>query len=99
LRELVQQRLVARAQADRRHVAREHARGVAHRLAARELQLAGAQHHRVAAELGDAGLEGDARAGRGLLEDQGDAAAGERLRGERRGLELRGAVEEGVQLG
>ena len=38
----------------------------------------------VAAQLVDADLEGHARAGRGLLEDQRHAAPGERLRGQRR---------------
>ncbi len=83
----------------RADMAREHERGVAQRLAARELQLVGAQHHRMAAELVDAHLEGDARPRRGLLEDQRDAAPGERPRGERRGLQLERAVEQRVQLG
>ena len=38
----------------------------------------------VAAELGDADLEGDPRPGRGLLEDERDAAAGERVGARRR---------------
>ena len=43
-------------------IARQHERGVARRLAARELQLALAQHERVAAQLGHPDLERDARA-------------------------------------
>ena len=57
LGELGEPLLGAGAQADRGDVAREHERGVAHRLAARELELVRAQHHRVAAELDDARLE------------------------------------------
>ena len=91
-------RVGARAHADGRDVAREHERGVAQRLAARELQLVGAQHDRVAAELVDADLERQPRARRGLLEDQRDAAPGERLRGERRALQLERAVEQRVEL-
>ena len=56
-------------------MAREHERGVADRLAARELHLVGAQDDRVAAELDDAGLERQPRARRGLLEEQRDAPA------------------------
>ena len=45
-----------------------------------ELQLVAAEDHRVAAELDDAGLEGDARTGRGNAEDEGDRPFGERRR-------------------
>ena len=86
------------AHADRGDVAREHERRVAQRLAARELQLVGAQHDGVAAELVDADLEGDARARRGLLEDQRDAAPVQRARGQRRRLQLQRAVEQRRQL-
>ena len=57
------------AHADRAHVPREHERGVAQRLAARELQLVRAQHQSVPAELVDSDLERDARARGGLGED------------------------------
>ncbi len=63
---------------DRGDVPGEHERRVAQRLAARELELVGAQHHGVAAQLVDPHLERHARARRGLLEDQRDAAPGER---------------------
>ena len=96
--ELAQALLAAGPQADGRDVAGEHERGVAHRLAAGDLQLVGAQHHRVAAELEDAGLERQARARRGLLEEQGDGAARERPRGGGVGLERERAVEQRVQL-
>ena len=88
LGELLQGRLVAAAHAQGREVSREHDRGVAQRLAARCLQLVGAQHDRVAAKLADADLEGHAGAGGGLLEDEPHAATAQRLRGERRALEL-----------
>jgi len=48
----------------------------------------------VPAELGDADLEGDARARGGLLKDQRDALAGQQLRGQRRLLELERSVEQ-----
>ena len=98
LGELVQRRLGARPQRDRRHVAGEHERGVAHGLPARELQLALAQHHRVAAELGDPDLERGPRPRRRLLEDERDAPAGERARRERLLLELERPVEQRGQL-
>ena len=44
----------------------------------------------------DADLEGHPRARRGLLEDQRDAAARQRARGQRRGLQLERAVEQRV---
>ena len=89
--------LVARAQADHRGVAGQDQRGVAHGLAARELQLVGAQDHRVAAELEHAGLERRARAGRRLVEQQRDRAALERPRGLRRRLQRRRAVQQQVE--
>ena len=78
---------------------REHARGVAQRLAADELQLVGTQHHRVAAQLDDAGLEatracGSTASGRCSATERPSSA----LRGARRGLERGGAVEERVEL-
>ena len=53
----------------------------------------------MAAQLEDADLDRDARARRGLLEDERDGPAGQRARGERRRLELERAVEQRVQLG
>ncbi len=73
-------------------------RGVARRLAARQLQLVATQHDRVAAQLRDADLERDARPRRRRLEDQRDAAAGERVGGEPVRLQLGGAVEQCGQL-
>ena len=96
--ELLEQRVGPGAHADGVDVAREHERGVPDRLAARELHLVGAQDHRVAAELDDAGLEGHARARRGLLEDERDDAVAQRVGRARRGLELGGAVEQRAQL-
>ena len=70
----------AGADHDRVDVAGEDAGGVADRLAAGELHFVAAEDDRVGAELGDADVEGDPGPGRGLLEDQGDAATGERCR-------------------
>ena len=72
--------------------------GVAQRLAAGQLQLIGAQHNGMAAQLVHAHLERQPGARRGLLEDQRDAAPGERLRGQRRGLQLERAIEQRVEL-
>ena len=69
----------AGADHDRVDVAREHPRRVADRLAAGELHLVAAQDDRRRPQLGDADLEGDPRPRRGPLEDQRDAAAGERV--------------------
>lgn len=69
----------AGADHDRVDVAGEDAGGVANRLAARELHLIAAEDDRVRAQLGDPDLEADPRPRRGLLEDEGDAAAGERI--------------------
>ena len=80
-----------------RRVARQDVGGVAHGLAARELHLLGAQHHRMPAELEDAGLERGARARRRLLEQQRDRAALERARRERRLLERGGAVQQQIE--
>src|SRR6185437_7237826 len=88
LGELLEHLVRTRAHADRGDVSREHERRVAHGLTARELKLVGAVHDRVPAELVHADVEGQARARRGLLEDQRDAAALERARGERVGLQL-----------
>jgi hypothetical protein len=97
-RELLEHRVGAGAHADRRDVARQHAGRVADGLAAGEVQLVAAQHDRLAAELEDPGLERQPRARRVLLEDQGDAAALERARRQRRGLQHGGAVQQREQL-
>ena len=76
------------ADRDRVDHPRQHQRGVARRLAARELQLALAQHQRVAAQLGHADLERDPRARRGLVEHERDAAPLERARRQPVALEL-----------
>ena len=91
----------AGADHDRVDVAREDPRGVADRLAARELHFVAAQHDRRSAQLGDADLEGDPRPGRRLLEDEGDAVPGEDLGTEAlalAGLERGGPVEQLAQL-
>src|SRR6185312_17403479 len=54
-------------------------RRVAERLAAAELEVAGREVERVAAELGHPDLEGDAGARRGLLKDHRERAAGEEM--------------------
>ena len=83
---------------DRVDHAREHERGVTWRLAARELQLALAQHQRVAAQLVHPRLERDPRARGGLVEHERHALALERARGEPIGLELDRAVDEPLEL-
>ncbi len=88
----------ARAHADRGDVAGEHQRRVAQRLAARELQLIGAQHDRMAAELVDPHLEGHARARRGLLEYQRHLAPLQGAARQRRRLQLERPVEQCVEL-
>ena len=69
--------LVERPDQERADEPREHERGVAVALAAGELQVGGRQVERHAAELGDPDLEADAGAGRRLVEDQPDRAAGQ----------------------
>jgi len=91
----------AGADHDRVDVAREHPRRVANRLATRELQFVAAQDQRRRAELGDADLEGDPGPGRGLLEDEGDAAAHESLPAKAltpTGFQRGGAVEQLAEL-
>ena len=80
-------------------VAREHDRRVTNRLTARELCVLRAQHHRVATELDDPGLERDAGAGRVTLEDQRDRETVQGAAAERRGLQLGGSLEQPGQLG
>ena len=61
--------LLVGADEDAVDVARQHARRVLHRLAATDLQIAGAQEKRLPAQLIHPHLEGNARARRGFLED------------------------------
>src|SRR4051812_17382053 len=96
--ELRDDRVRPGADPDRVDEARQHESGVAHRLAAGDLHLALAQHHRVAAELVHADLEREPRARRGLVEDQRDAAPREGLGAEPIALQLERAVEEPVEL-
>ena len=98
LRQCVDRFLVGGAGGDRVDHAREHQRGVTWRLAPRELQLALAQHQRVAAQLVDPGLERDPRACGGQVEQEHDALARECARGEPIGLELDRAVDEPLEL-
>src|SRR6185503_15344340 len=68
-------------------------------LAAGELQLVASEHHRRAAELGDADLERGAGARGGLLEDDRDALALERPRPVPAGaLHFTRALDHGDQL-
>ena len=97
--ELLEQRIRAGAHADRGDVARQDECGVADRLAAGQLELALAQHHREAAELVHARLERDAGPGRGLLEEQRDGAALEGARRERLALERVRPVEQAAKVG
>ena len=69
----------AGADYDRVDVAREHPSGIDGRLAARELHFVAAQDDRMGAQLGDANVEGGPRPGRGLLEDERNAAPGQRI--------------------
>ena len=86
---------------DRVHVAREHARGIPHRLPSSQLELLAAQDQGRAAELGHPDLERDARAGRRLLEHQRDAPAGQRVGAHAVSaprLQLERSVQQGAQL-
>ena len=96
--QLLQDRVGAGPDPQGRDLTGEHQSGVAGGLAARELGLAGAQDHGVAAQLVYAHLEGHARARGGLLEDQGHPAPGQSARGEGRVLELDRAVQERGEL-
>jgi hypothetical protein len=71
--------LLEGADHDRIDHARDDPRAVLDRLAASELGVARREEERMTAELDHAGLEGDAGAGRGLLEDHRQRPAGERL--------------------
>ena len=102
LRQLVDVGLRERADHDRVEIAREHHRGVAHGLAAAELELALRHVERVAAELVHADLERHARARRGLVEDHAERSAGAQLvRRARllRGLQGDAEGQQPVELG
>jgi hypothetical protein len=86
------------AQHDGVDVTGQHRRGVLDGLAAAELGLAAGERQRVAAQLVDGDLEGDPGAGRWLLEDQRDGAAGEGRPRPPVGLVPVGAVEQRDQL-
>src|SRR5215211_5428748 len=86
------------AQHDGVDIARQDGRGVLEGLAPAELELGPGQGQRVAAELVDGDLEGDPGAGRGLLEDEGDAAAAQGVAGPPVGLVPVGPVQQGGQL-
>ena len=101
LGELLDFLLVERADHERREEPREDERRVPERLPAGELQLRRRQEERHAAELGDPDLEGDARPGRGLVEDETDRPAREdaKLRASRAlGLQLVGELEQEREL-
>ena len=76
-RELLDLGLVERADHDRAEEPREHERGVAGRLAPRELEVGGGHVEGHAAELRDPDLRADPGARRRLAEDEADGAAGE----------------------
>ena len=83
-------------------VAREYVAGVFEGLADAQLNVAGAQKERLGAELGDADLERDARARRGLGEDHADRLALEqavRLAALLGGLQFGCQVEQRADLG
>ena len=83
-------------------VAAHHVGGVLDGLAHAQLDVVGAEEHRLRAELLDADLEAHPRARRGLHEDHGDGAAvEERVRLARLllRLELGGEVEQAGDLG
>src|SRR5258705_469953 len=82
---------------------RERPRGVGDSLAAAELHVVAGERDRFAAELTHGDVEGDARAGRGPVEDHGERTARERAGARALALELRlhGAarLDHGAQLG
>ena len=78
LGELEHHRVVEDADHDRVDIARQHPRRVGDGLAAAELHLLAGEHEGLAAELAHRHVEGDARAGRGLVEDHRQGLAGER---------------------
>jgi hypothetical protein len=72
---LEQRRLFEGPDHDQVDIARQDPRGVGDGLAMTELHLLARQHHRLAAHLADADVEGNAGAGRRLFEDQRDHMA------------------------
>ena len=70
--------VIENADHDRIDIAREHPRGVGQRFAAAELHFLRREQDRLAAELAHGDIEGDARAGRRLVEHHGQRLAGER---------------------
>ena len=81
-------------------IAGQHPRGVLDGLLATQLHRPGVDDHRVAAELGDADLEGQPGSRRALLEDHRNGSrTGQRVATERFGLELVGQVEDLLLLG
>ena len=101
LGELVDGLVLLAADLDGGVVLRERARRVGDALAAGQVDLAGAQVEGVAAELGEAVLEADARARGGGLEDHRQVLAGEE-RGQRallpERLEVHGELEQVLEL-
>ena len=74
--------IVVRENADHDGVdeARQHARRVGDALASSDLHLIAREHDRLAAQIAHGEIEGDAGAGRGLVEDERQIFAGERTR-------------------
>ncbi len=100
-RKLGQRIVVEDADHDGVDIARQHPRGVGDGLAAAELHLGAGEHDGLAAELAHRHVEGDAGAGRGLLEHHGQHLAGERLLGRHRlaaALEVARQVDQIAQL-
>ena len=81
LGKLQQARMIGGADHDRIDIARQHLGRIADRLGAAELHFGAGEEQRLAAELAHADIEGDAGAGRGLLEDHRQHLAGQRLVG------------------
>ena len=96
------ERVRERARDDQVDPARQVARDVADGLARAEADVVGRQVDRRAAELLDAGLEGDARAQARLLEDHGERLADQRrgrLAGAKLCLQSIGVVEHRLHVG
>ena len=72
--------VIVGADHDRIDIARQHPRRVRPALAALDLAVLAGEHDDMPAQLAHRDLEGDARAGRGLLEDHGEHPAFERTR-------------------
>src|SRR4051794_20126213 len=97
--QLLEPGVVTRAHPDGRHVPGEHQRGVADRLAPRQLHVLGPQDHGVAAELGDAALERDPRAGARAEEQKRHRAPGQQGIGQRGALARLGVAQQRLELG